>query len=333
MILDLQRFVTEGRPFWNELEEQLQRLEQEPAARLSLAEAKRFHYLYQRASADLARVMTFAAEPAIRGHLESLVGRAYGELHRQRGGRTRWSPVRWFGQSFPAVFRRRYRAFVLAVTVMFAGVAFGAGALLLDPEAKPVLMPFPHLQGNPSDRVAEEEHGDHARLGGAHATFSTQLMTHNTRVAISTMALGMTYGFGTIVVDFYNGVILGAVAADYMRAGETTFLVGWLLPHGSVEIPAILIAAQAGLVLAGALIGWGSRQSLRVRLRLVGPDLATLIGGVAVMLVWAGIIESFLSQYHEPVLPYAVKIAFGAIQLLVLAAFLWRSGRTREVAS
>lgn len=43
-----------------------------------------------------------------------------------------------------------------------------------------------------------------------------------------------------------------------------------------------------------------------------------LIGGVAVMLVWAGIIEAFFSQVHEPVMPYAAKIAFGAAELLLL---------------
>ena len=65
------------------------------------------------------------------------------------------------------------------------------------------------------------------------------------------------WGVGTIVMLFYNGVILGAVTVDYIRAGQTKFLAGWLLPHGAVEIPSILIAGQAGLVLALALIGWG----------------------------------------------------------------------------
>jgi hypothetical protein len=42
------------------------------------------------------------------------------------------------------------------------------------------------------------------------------------------------------------------------------------------------------------------------------------------MLIWAGIIEAFFSQYHEPVLPYAVKIAFGLIELALLWVFLLR---------
>ena len=63
------------------------------------------------------------------------------------------------------------------------------------------------------------------------------------------------------------------------------------------------------------------------RLRRVSGDLVTLFFGVALMLVWAGIVEAFLSQYHEPVIPYGVKIAFGAAQMALLAFYLGRSGR------
>ena len=111
-----------------------------------------------------------------------------------------------------------------------------------------------------------------------------------------------------------------------MRASAS--LLGWLLPHGAVEIPSILVAGQAGLVLAGALIGWGTRLTLRARLRQVSHDLVTLIGGVAVMLVWAGFVEAFFSQYHEPILPYALKIAVGLAELVLVVAFLTWAGKS-----
>jgi hypothetical protein len=50
---------------------------------------------------------------------------------------------------------------------------------------------------------------------------------------------------------------------------------------------------------------------------------------VALMLVWAGIIEAFFSQYHEPVMPYQIKIAFGVFELMILALFLGRAGRKK----
>ena len=45
------------------------------------------------------------------------------------------------------------------------------------------------------------------------------------------------------------------------------------------------------------------------------------------MLLWAGFVEAFLSQYHEPVIPYEAKIAFGAIEAGLLSLYLSRSGR------
>ena len=66
---------------------------------------------------------------------------------------------------------------------------------------------------------------------------------------------------------------------------------------------------------------------MKARLRKIGGDLVTLITGVAVMLIWAGIVEAFFSQYHEPVIPYEAKIGFGALELILLVLFLTRSGR------
>ena len=182
----------------------------------------------------------------------------------------------------------------------------------------------------PAERVAHERTEQGRQLAGRKGRFSAQLMTHNTQVAFTTLALGMTFGFGTILILFYNGVMLGAVAFDYITGGQTAFLLGWLLQHGVVEIPAILIGGQAGLVIAYALIGWGDRTTRAERLRAVSIDVVTLAGGVAVLLVWAGLVEAFVSQYHEPILPYGLKIAFGIIEATLLALFLSLAGRSRE---
>jgi uncharacterized membrane protein SpoIIM required for sporulation len=326
MIIDLQRFIASERGCWSELEKMLDSLEANPSQRLNLADLQRFHQLYEQTAADLGRITTFAAEPDTRRYLENLVARAYGEIHETREKQRRFFPLQWFFRDLPQTFRRHVRAFHLSLAITIAGCLFGGLAIALDPDAKPVLMPFQHLQQDPAKRVAQEEKASRDRLAGYKTSFSAQLMTHNTKVSIFTMALGMTWGVGTILMLFYNGVILGAVAIDYIRAGQTKFLLGWLMPHGVIEIPAILIAGQAGLVLALALIGWGKRTPLRTRLREVSADVTTLIFGVGLMLVWAGFIEAFLSQYHEPVIPYDVKIAFGCVELILLYVFLSKSG-------
>jgi uncharacterized membrane protein SpoIIM required for sporulation len=329
MIIDLTRFLTDERKHWTELESALDRIERNPEHRMDLAELLEFHELYERASSDLAKIETFASEPEIRRYLEGLVARAYGEIHETREKQRRLNPWRWFVETFPQTFRRHLRPFWLSLAVTIAGCLFGGIAIRIDPEAKQVIMPFPGLRDDPAERVRKEESAKSDRLAGRKSTFAAQLMTHNTQVAIFTMALGITWGAGTTVTLFYNGVILGAVAVDYVYAGQARFLLGWLLPHGAVEIPSILLGGQAGFLLASALIGWGSRKTRRQRLREISPDLVTIIFGAAVLLVWAGIVESFLSQYHQPVIPYAIKIAFGATELVALILFLAKSGARR----
>ena len=326
MIIDLHKFLASERPHWTELERAVGRLEADPAFRMSLDELRQFHLLYERAAADLAKLTTFSSEPATKHYLENLVARAYGEMHESRDPRRRLAPLKWFFRTLPQTFRRHVRAFYLSLAITMVGCTFGGFALGLDPSSKTVLMPFEHLQQDPAKRVAEEEKATEDRLAGRKTSFSAFLMTHNTRVSIFTMALGMTWGVGTFILLFYNGVTLGAVVVDYIRAGQAKFLLGWLLPHGAVEIPSILLAGQAGLILAFALIGWGNRAPLRTRLRQVSPDVVTLIFGVGLLLVWAGFVEAFLSQYHEPVIPYSVKIIFGLVELALLILFLAKAG-------
>ena len=329
MIIDLPRFIEAERPSWSELEAMLVRLGAEEDRRLSVEEARRFHFLYQKVSADLGRIATFTSEPELRGYLESLVGRAYAEIHETRDRGVRWQPLRWFFIEFPAAFRRQAWAFWLALLVTSIGALFGGLAVAIDPEAKRAIMPpqFAHHLGSPSERVAAEEAAEKDRLAGHHSTFAGQLMTNNIGVSIKAMALGMTWGLGTLLILFYNGVILGLVGVDYVVAGQGVFLLGWLLPHGSIELPAVIIAGQGGLVLGKALIGHGDRAPLARRLRAVGPDVATIIGAVAVLLVWAGIVESYVSQHHEPRIPYWVKISFGTAELILLAWLLSRDWR------
>jgi uncharacterized membrane protein SpoIIM required for sporulation len=329
MILDLPRFVEAERPHWTALEKTLTWLEMNPGGHLTLEEAARFQALYERAGDDLTRVASFSAEGELQRYLAWLVSRAYAEIHETRH-HIPFRPWRWFTVELPDTFRRHIRAFQMAALLTLLGAALGGFAIRYDPDAKAMLMPFDNLRITPAERVAMERAQQGQQLTGRKGSFSAQLMTHNTQVALTALAFGMSFGFGTVILLFYNGLLLGAVAVDYIAGGQTVFLLGWLLPHGVIEIPAILMGGQAGLVIAHALIGWGDRSSRAERLRHVSRDVVTLAGGVAIMLVWAGLVEAFVSQYHEPVVPYGLKIAFGLIEALLLTMFLARSGLSRE---
>lgn len=331
MILDLDTFIRRERPLWEELVRLLGRAEDDQGQPPTLEEARRLHYLYQRVAGDLVKLQTFAGDVPARDHLEQLVARAYAHIHGDLRTPARFVAGRWFFREIPGAFRTHWRAFAVSLVVTLLGALFGAGMVLARPELKQKLVPaqFAHVHQRPSDRVAFEQSEQYDPTGKS--TFAAMLMANNIRVAVLALALGVTFGLFTGVALFNNGMILGIVCLDYVMDGQGTFLAAWLLPHGTVEIPAILLAGQAGFVIAGALFGWGTSLGLRERFKRIRGSLLKLIGASALLLVWAGLIEAFLSQYHSPA-AYPFKIAVGVLHLVGLFAWLGWSGRGRAAA-
>ena len=207
---------------------------------MSLEAAKRFHYLYQRASSDLVKLQTFAGEVEASQFLENLVGRAYSRLHVKRASAIRFKPWDWIARVLPSTFRRHAGAFWISFSWLMFSCLLGAGLMVVAPEKKMMFLGgFGHLKGKPSERVAKEEREGFDGFEGR-SSFASMLMTHNTRVALRVMVGGITFGVLTVWFLMTNGVMLGIIIFDYIADGQSVFLTAWLLPHGSVEIPAII---------------------------------------------------------------------------------------------
>ncbi len=332
MILDLERFRAQARPRWSKLEALLSALESRPDRRLQPAEAEQLQELYAQTAADLNRVTHGALAPELRQYIERLVARAYAELYYSPPTRSKiWQPRRGLRilTEFPEAFRRQYRHFALALLITVLGSALGGFAVRYDPASVDVLLPADYLR-NPGQRVDQESKGQNRHLDSAQieAAFSAQLITHNIQVALLAAALGATFGIGTALLLFENGVLLGAVAVRYTQQGFGLFVTAWLLPHGAFEIPSILIAGQAGFYLARLLLRRPEDRDMRRAMH----EWLLLVGGLALMLVWAGLMEAFFSQHHAPVLPYGLKVAVGAGELVLLTTYLLLIGRRGTIA-
>lgn len=336
MILDIKQFVQKERSTWEALERQLTLQESPDYQPQGVRASWYMKQLISRTSSDLIRLRTYASDPELELYLEQLLARAHSAMNPPGRARIHFlSLIMLVLTGFPRSLRRHFKFLVISTAVFLLGSMVGGGFVFMDSEAKGIVMPFSHLLQNPEDRVANEESADFSPDSESKAVFSAQLMTHNIRVSFFVFAAGFLFGIGTLYLLFYNGIIFGAVIVDYMAAGQTTFLVGWLLPHGSVEIPAVLIAGQAGLLLGSAIMGtsrFGKGMSIGDRIRYIRDDLLLLLGGICMLLVWAGIVEAFLSQTHEPAIPYAVKIGIGLIEVALLVAYLLFAGKgaTRE---
>jgi uncharacterized membrane protein SpoIIM required for sporulation len=330
MILNVKKFAEQERIYWDELETLLNKLEKRSMS-LTIIELKRLYYLYDRVSGALVKLSTFSGELQLRTYLESLVSRAYCYIHTEkRHFSLRQFNYAKFTKAFPIVFRRNIIAFYISFAIAIGGALFGGLAIALDNQAKAAIIPaqFSHLNQSPTERVKREEQGKNSKnISQHHSTFAAHLMANNIKVSIACLALGITFGIGSMLMIFYNGLLLGAICTEYCLGGQTIFMLGWLMPHGVIEIPAFIFAGQAGVILGNCLLK--PSASRKKALREKTYDLTIMICGIALLLVWAGIIESFMSQYHEPIIPYWFKIAFGTVEFIGLCWFIFFYGKNK----
>jgi uncharacterized membrane protein SpoIIM required for sporulation len=123
-------------------------------------------------------------------------------------------------------------------------------------------------------------------------------------------------------------VHLGSVFALFDAQGAGAQLWTFVLPHGVLEMTAIVVAGAAGLVLAHALVAPGRRTRGRA-LREEGKESLSLVAGAGMLLVLAGLIEGFISPAR---IAPALKIGFATL-VAVLMVLYFTSGRTSPEAS
>lgn len=326
---DVQRFVRERTPDWQDLEALLTRVESHGIRVLGVEGARRFGKLYRNVSNDLVRARTEVVDAALQDYLNDLVARAYAQIYAGAGARGA-GLLAFFALEFPRLVRAEWRAVAFSALLFVGGALSGALAAWLDPDAMSVLLPEQHAEITPAERVARDEGR------GAHATheataFSSFLFTHNIQVSFLAFALGITFGIGTVSLLIYNGLPLGALAVQYHLAGYGLFFWAWILPHGIPELTEIAIAGAAGLVLARGLVLPG-RRTRREALVAEARRAAQLVVGGMPVLVLAGLIEGTVSQVHEPTMPYPVKLAFALLIGIGLYAWLALAGRGRPAA-
>lgn len=316
--MDLHGFVEEQKPAWRRLEILLEKAER-TRFRLTPAEARELCALYRRASADLCRAQARTANAEILRYLNDLVARAYGQIY--SGRRFRISEVAAFlSRGFPALVRARWRAVALSAALLLLGTIFGFVAAWFDEDARHFLLPeafrsvAEHIEATPQ-RV-----GSQTLPVGMSALMSSAIMTNNIRVSFMAFAFGITAGVGTCAVLFTNGLMLGVLAAYFHRAGPGYALDFWalILPHGVIELAAIVLAGAAGLLLGAAILAPGDmtrRQALRRR----GAEAGRIAMGTVPMLVLAGLIEGFVTP--QSFLPPAGKLGFAAATAVGLAVY------------
>jgi uncharacterized membrane protein SpoIIM required for sporulation len=317
--MSLEGWLKERRPAWQRLEAIVDRLYRRGPRRTPAREVRECTELYQAACADLARLRALSGDPAVVGPLNRLVTRAHGQIYRG-GPRRSWRLRNFFLVQYPRLFRSTWK-FTLASFLLAASSAWMAFATVQrSPEVVADILggADQEFYGNKTVADIRERFGHEGN-----PIFSSFVITNNIRVALYAFAMGITFGVGTVYVMVVNGAMLGGLAGAFAKSGIQRQLWMVILPHGALELSAIVVAGGAGL-----LIGYGlccpGRRTRRRALREEAIKAMQLAVGLVPAFAVAGIFEGFVTP--SDAIPDTVKVVLGIAAALVFWLYVLLGG-------
>lgn len=307
--VDTDAFRALHEPEWNRLRALVRR------RGLNGVEIDELTRLYQSAAGHLAAVRSEAPDPVLVSQLSSLVAEARTRVASGPGPSVA-DALKFLRFDLPAAFYR-VRWWTALAAVLFVGIALARAAWVIESPAAQAALGSPNELRHYAEQAFEAYYSNYPA-----PHFAAQVWTNNAWIAAQAVAGGVT-GFWPAYLLLTNAAAVGEAGAIMHLYSDVGVFFDLILPHGLLEITAILVAIAAGFRLFWALVVPG-RRSRRVALAVEGRVLINVAIGLVGVLAVSGVIEAVVTPSG---LPGWLKIAIGALALVAFGVYALVLGR------
>jgi uncharacterized membrane protein SpoIIM required for sporulation len=307
------QWILKRRPHWDRLSSLLAQSDASGLGQLSRAELQEMALLYRQVAADLSVLRQDTTARTYALHVNQLLARAHHIIY--SGRKTNLLTLfRFLRDEYPVIFRQQIGYVVASLLI---SVAAGMLGVILT-SARPEFMR--HFVGPEMIATMERHEMWTHSIVSVKPMATSAIMTNNLSVSFFTFAGGIVFGLLTLRSLFYNGIMLGVIATACHQYGMSVALWSFVAPHGSLELPSIIIAGGAGLRLGQSMLFPGNLR-WKESIAQGGIQATRLVSGTIPMLVVAGCLEGFFSPSQAPVW---LKFTVGAMLFTLLNLWLFR---------
>lgn len=307
-------YVQGNRERWDRLHELLE------MKKRSFEDLREMGVLYQRATDDLSYCQTRYPGSDVASYLNHLVRKCHTVLFRPESARLR-KIFSFFTERFPElIFELRYS--MLAACAVFAvSIAVSFFMVKQNVVLGEIFLPERMYEMAVRDLELRQQFSNFDRIPEEMRTaISLYIWFNNSMVSLYCFVLGITLGLGTVFILVRNGFILGALLAVYYMNGQVLDFFSIIMVHGSLELPAIVIAGGAGLSIGLSLINPG-RIGRAAALKESAARALLVLAGVVAILLLAGLIEGLVTPLK---LPVAHRLIIMTVNFLLLGLYAAR---------
>ena len=298
--MDIDAFVAAHQNAWWRLQQLTERARK--VTQVTPDELDEMVHLYQRAGANLANArIEYAADSALVNRLTLLVSDAHGVLYGQRDTEVRRGLIQFATVTFPAAIYALRRYIAVAAVLTFLPWAVFQIWLSISPTAFDLAAP----DGSGQQYIDQDFEAYYSNQPSQN--FATQVFLNNIRVGFLAFAAGALLCVVTAALLVWNGANGGMAGGLFTHAGQADKFWGLILPHGLLELSAVVVAGAAGLRIGWAIIDPGDRPRFNALTDEARRSGSVLVGLVVAFLL-AATVEGFVTGRPWPT---SVRVGIG----------------------
>ncbi len=269
---------------------------------------------------DLAFARTFFPRSGTINYLNALTVKTHQQIYKNKKEKTGRFKTFWTTELPLELYHSRKALFISFAVFVVAGI-IGAVSALNDDTFIRLILGDSYVNTTLDNIETGNPMGVYGTMDELSMFFSITI--NNIRVSFIVFVFGMFTSLGTGFLLVKNGIMLGAFQAFFYQKQLFSVSSLAIYIHGALEIPAIVIAGGAGVVLGNSFLfpktlprltslGIGARRGVKI-----------MIGLIPVFVV-AGFFESFVTRYYNTIpLMLNLIIIIGSLSFVVWYFFIY----------
>jgi len=299
-------FLQQNADNWKQIETSLQKKD----ASIS---ADKLGDLFIHLSDDLAYAKTHYSKSKTTHYLNELTLKVHQRIYKNKKEKTN----RWFTfwkYEVPEILYENRRYLLISFLFFFISFLIGMLSAANDPTFVNLILGDEYVQMTKTNIENGDPMAVYKKMG--QTEMFLYITFNNVRVSFNTFILGILASIGTILILFYNGVMLGSFQYYFYEFGvlKQSLLTVWI--HGTLEISAIVIAGAAGLIMGNSILFPGTYTRLASFKMGAIKGLKVVMALVPIFII-AGFLEGFVTRHTGMPVWLSLFIILGSLFFII----------------
>lgn len=279
-------FIKQNKDSWKNFEQMLSNKD---------ATADDLRNLFIKINNDLSFAQTYYPKSKLVEYLNALASEAYHRVYKRKSD---WKGIKYFWLNEVPLIMYEFRYYFYGAILFFLlCVAFGSFSTIYEDTYVRTILGDDYVDKTLDNIKNGDVTAVYNNVNLFDDVFSAVSITlNNLWVGLQNFFYGIFFGFGSLLIMFQNGIMVGSFQTMFYNEGVLLQSVRAIWIHGSMEIFCAMIEGGAGLLLGFSFLFPGSlsrKQSFIIK----GQKAVKVVISTFPFTISAGMLEGFITQY------------------------------------